>query len=73
MRIGALIVIVAALTVAPAVKSAADPSSVRVDPVLFSTLEYRPLYFQRGGRSTAVAGVPSQPFTFYCGSIGGGV
>jgi photosystem II stability/assembly factor-like uncharacterized protein len=41
--------------------------------VLFSKLEYRPLHFKRGGRSTAVAGVPSEPFAFYFGSIGGGV
>jgi len=73
MRLTAVIVSVAAVTAAQSPVPAGDPPSARVDPVLFSKLEYRPLHFRRGGRSTAVAGVPSDPFTFYFGSIGGGV
>src|SRR5215203_150558 len=78
MRLTAFIVFVAVVTAAQGPVFAGDPPSgdppsARVDPVLFSKLEYRPLHFRRGGRSTAVAGVPSDPFTFYFGSIGGGV
>ncbi|MEA2564687.1 MAG: hypothetical protein QOH06_6191 [Acidobacteriota bacterium] len=73
MRLTAFIVFVAAVTAAQSPVLAADPPSARVDPILFSKLQYRPLHFLRGGRSTAVAGVPSDPFTFYFGSIGGGV
>ncbi|HXU31212.1 MAG TPA: glycosyl hydrolase, partial [Thermoanaerobaculia bacterium] len=42
-------------------------------PAPLSGLEYRQLYFPRGGRSTAVTGVAADPFTFYFGGIGGGV
>ena len=53
-------------------QTAADPNVV-VDPTVFETLEYRSLGFTRGGRSTAVTGVPSQPLVYYLGSTGGGV
>jgi photosystem II stability/assembly factor-like uncharacterized protein len=36
-------------------------------------LQYRSIGPYRGGRATAVTGVPSQPFVFYFGSTGGGV
>jgi photosystem II stability/assembly factor-like uncharacterized protein len=39
----------------------------------WSTMHYRMVGPERGGRVTAVTGVPSQPFTFYMGSTGGGV
>lgn len=39
----------------------------------FSALKYRELGPYRGGRVTTVAGVTSQPNTFYLGSTGGGV
>ena len=73
MRLTAFLVSVAAVTAAQGPAPAADLPSARVDPILFSNLQYRPLHFPRGGRSTAVAGVPSDPLTFYFGSIGGGV
>ena len=38
-----------------------------------STLDYRMVGPYRGGRVTAVTGVPQQPDTFYMGSTGGGV
>ncbi|MGA8939364.1 MAG: hypothetical protein WB439_09380 [Acidobacteriaceae bacterium] len=38
-----------------------------------SGLQWRDVGPMRGGRSFAVAGVPSQPDTFYMGSVGGGV
>ncbi|MDW3652604.1 MAG: glycosyl hydrolase [Bacteroidia bacterium] len=47
-------------------------SSTRVDSFL-SKMEYRFVGPYRGGRSTAVSGVPAKPYTFYMGSTGGGV
>jgi len=44
-----------------------------VDPDLFDGLHYRLVGPSRGGRSTAVAGVPSQPQTFYFGAASGGL
>jgi photosystem II stability/assembly factor-like uncharacterized protein len=43
------------------------------DPAQWSGLHYREVGPWRGGRVTAVTGVPSQPFTFYMGTVGGGV
>ncbi len=47
--------------------------SQTVNPALWSGMKYRMIGPERGGRVTAVTGVPSQPFTFYMGSTGGGV
>jgi photosystem II stability/assembly factor-like uncharacterized protein len=44
-----------------------------VDPALFQALEWRNIGPFRGGRVTAVAGHPDQPFTYYMGATGGGV
>ena len=44
-----------------------------VNPSLWSGMKYRMIGPERGGRVTAVTGVPSQPYTFYMGSTGGGV
>ncbi|WP_206362036.1 WD40/YVTN/BNR-like repeat-containing protein [Sphingomonas montana] len=43
------------------------------DPALWSGLHYREVGPWRGGRVTTVTGVPSQPRTFYMGTVGGGV
>ena len=43
------------------------------DPALWSNLKYRMVGPERGGRVTAVTGIPSQPLTFYMGSTGGGI
>ncbi|HME06468.1 MAG TPA: hypothetical protein VKG25_05430 [Bryobacteraceae bacterium] len=43
------------------------------DPALWSNMKYRMVGPERGGRVTAITGVPSQPLTFYMGSTGGGV
>ena len=40
---------------------------------LFDALEYRMIGPYRGGRVTAVTGIPEKPHTFYMGSVGGGV
>ena len=50
-----------------------DPANVKVDPSLLSGLKFRDVGFSRGGRSTAVAGVPGQPLVYYFGGTGGGV
>ena len=44
-----------------------------VDPALFKGLHYRMVGPNRGGRVTAVTGVPSEPATFYMGVASGGV
>lgn len=44
-----------------------------IDPVLYKNLEYRLIGPYRGGRVTAVTGIPDKPYTFYLGSTGGGV
>jgi photosystem II stability/assembly factor-like uncharacterized protein len=44
-----------------------------VDPALFKGLRYRMVGPNRGGRVTAVAGVASEPATFYMGVASGGV
>ncbi len=43
------------------------------DQSLFKALQWREIGPFRGGRVTAVAGVPSQPFVYYFGATGGGV
>lgn len=43
------------------------------DAAQWSGLHYREVGPWRGGRVTTVTGVPSQPFTFYMGTVGGGV
>lgn len=51
---------------------AARPADA-VDPALFQDLHYRSIGPHRGGRVTAVEGIPGQPSTFYMGATGGGV
>jgi photosystem II stability/assembly factor-like uncharacterized protein len=55
------------LAQAPAMKTA------DVDPALLQGLKYRLVGPSRGGRVTAVTGVPSEPRTFYMGVASGGV
>jgi len=72
----ALVLIVASIgwaQASQASQSTADQSNVTVDPKLYKTLQFRSLGFNRGGRSTAVAGVPGKPLTYYFGSTGGGL
>lgn len=45
----------------------------KFSPPALSGLQFRNVGPSRGGRVTAVAGVPQQPFTFYFGATGGGV
>jgi photosystem II stability/assembly factor-like uncharacterized protein len=48
-------------------------SAQSADPAFFNGLRYRLVGPSRGGRVTAVTGVPSQPKTFYMGVASGGL
>jgi photosystem II stability/assembly factor-like uncharacterized protein len=50
-----------------------DKDNGSVDARFFSGLRYRMVGPYRGGRVTAVSGVPNEMHTFYFGSTGGGV
>jgi photosystem II stability/assembly factor-like uncharacterized protein len=53
--------------------AAASVASAQIDPALFNSMSFRLVGPFRGGRVTAVAGVPNHPRTYYMGSTGGGV
>jgi photosystem II stability/assembly factor-like uncharacterized protein len=66
--VGAMVgVITAATILSPAL--AKEP----VNPELISSLEWREIGPWRGGRVTAVTGVPGNPRLYYMGATGGGV
>jgi photosystem II stability/assembly factor-like uncharacterized protein len=56
-------------------KPSAAPRSLPalLDAKSFAGLKYRMVGPSRGGRVTAVTGVPQKPYTFYMGATGGGV
>ena len=54
-------------------QSARAPMMASVDSTLFQGMRYRLVGPSRGGRVTTVAGVPSQPRTFYMGVASGGL
>ncbi len=49
------------------------PAALGIDSAMLGALKFRQIGPFRAGRSTAIAGVASQPFLFYSGSTGGGV
>jgi len=49
------------------------PGFSQIDESQFQAMEWRNIGPFRGGRSNAATGVPSQPGTYYFGSVGGGV
>ncbi len=64
----------------PAARASADTQAYTapdrgplIDPVTYQDLRWRNVGPTRGGRVTAIAGVRSQPCTFYMGATGGGV
>lgn len=65
----------AAILFAPAFLGAQRAQTVQaaLDTSTTASMSFRQIGPFRGGRSTAVAGIRSQPFTFYSGSTGGGV
>jgi photosystem II stability/assembly factor-like uncharacterized protein len=48
-------------------------TQAKFDSSLYKALKWRSIGPYRGGRVTAVTGIPSQPFTYYLGATGGGV
>ena len=52
-------------------QSEGNPSSD--ESIYFDKLTYRFVGPTRGGRVTAIEGIPQEPFTFYMGATGGGV
>jgi photosystem II stability/assembly factor-like uncharacterized protein len=48
-------------------------AAAQVDPRLYSDMKWRQIGPMRAGRTRALAGVPSQPATFYIGMVNGGV
>ena len=48
-------------------------SAQTFDPASFREMSWRPIGPIRGGRTRALAGVPSQPNVFYIGAVNGGV
>lgn len=70
--------LVSALLVTPSMTRAAKSEDTGqhqgvLDPERFEALEFRNIGPFRGGRSTAVTGVPGDRSTFFMGSTGGGV
>ncbi|GAO39333.1 hypothetical protein SCH01S_29_00210 [Sphingomonas changbaiensis NBRC 104936] len=57
--------------IAPPLQAKTAPS--QYDAAQWSGLHFRQVGPWRGGRVTTVTGVPSQPNTFYMGTVGGGV
>jgi photosystem II stability/assembly factor-like uncharacterized protein len=58
----------------PIARDAEKPQPLtQLDPSLLTSLRWRAIGPFRGGRTRAVAGVPSQPGVFYIGVVNGGV
>ena len=65
--------IFATLAVLLVATAAAEQSSAGVDPSLYSGMRWRLIGPHRGGRVTAVAGIPGDPTSYYMGTPGGGL
>jgi len=57
----------------PASSTKAAPTAAAYDKTLLQGLQWRSIGPYRGGRVTAVTGVPGQPRVYYFGATGGGV
>src|ERR1700731_3691514 len=62
-----------ALVFAICVMFAAGVNAQQVDPKTYGGMKWRLIGPFRGGRVITVAGVPSQPNTYYFGAVAGGV
>lgn len=62
-----------AVTLAIFLGTSPRASAQQIDPSLYSSLRWRLLGPGRGGRVSAVAGIPGDPTTYYMGTPGGGV
>lgn len=61
------------LGISPDILPDSQDKKTFISPALFQSLKYRCIGPSRGGRVTAVAGIPSEPSTFFMGACGGGV
>jgi photosystem II stability/assembly factor-like uncharacterized protein len=68
-----VLLIFSALTGGQALKSGDSTPTQSFSAALFKGLNYRCIGPSRGGRVTAVTGIPSRPGTFFMGATGGGV
>ncbi len=68
-RVVILLVLLVGASVATALTTSAQEAAI--DPTLVRAMRYRNIGPHRGGRVTAVEGVPQKPFTFYMGGSGG--
>lgn len=59
--------------IATSVLTVAFAAYAQVDSNLFSDMRWREIGPMRAGRTRALAGVPSEPATFYLGAVNGGV
>ena len=59
--------------VAAAVLAAGSAVAQKVPAGFYQDLQWRPIGPPRGGRTRAVAGIPTQPNVFYVGAVNGGV
>src|SRR6202034_2626807 len=69
----AVLCLMATFSVAGSLSAEKPNAAAQYPAEMLGGLEWRDVGPMRGGRSFAVAGVPSQPDTFYMGSVGGGV
>jgi photosystem II stability/assembly factor-like uncharacterized protein len=65
--------LVAILIFVVALIANAQQNAAQVDPKTYGGMKWRLIGPFRGGRAIAVAGVPSQPNTYYFGAVAGGV
>src|ERR1041385_7862563 len=65
--------VLSTLVVLAIVAFAVPVTAQRFSPELFKSLHWRSIGPFRGGRTRAVAGVPSQPNVFYIAQVNGGV
>jgi photosystem II stability/assembly factor-like uncharacterized protein len=75
VRAALLLVLVASAATAAETKpkAAASPAPAAIDAAWLQGLEWRNIGPFRGGRVTAVTGVPRQPLVYYFGGTGGGI
>jgi photosystem II stability/assembly factor-like uncharacterized protein len=69
-----IIIFICSLLISPAGSSPQASKKVsRYNPDLYKAMSWRSIGPYRGGRATAVAGIPDKPYTYYFGATGGGV
>jgi len=54
-------------------KQSSEKKAFKYNEDMYKAMQWRCIGPYRGGRATAVAGIPGEPYTYYFGSTGGGV